>query len=293
MAAEELPYEATKYIYLLDLHEDIFREIFRHLKFSEVYFTLRNVCRKIKYYVDEYIQLGGMFMVTGSRRIKYHEMLFVFKQNNNVVSICSKPAMPFPSYSSLLGSFGGTFKGKIVVGICVDGSNAVETIYRKGRGEQNNITPFRLNEYDIKENKWIPIQPSNLYVNPYQGFGVIKSSNQIGNSSIIIVHEGDSMVVLRLLHLNVPDTEKTIDRPTFSSHFIYFPPELKMISNFTLIRVENNKIMLVGGMDSLQPIKCLWEGTLTDNEKDLIWKVLEVKSIKMRILLFSDPNSLK
>ena len=43
--------------HLLDLNEDIFREIFRYLDDDEVYFTIRNVCQQLKYYVDMYLEL--------------------------------------------------------------------------------------------------------------------------------------------------------------------------------------------------------------------------------------------
>ena len=45
-------------INILNLHDDIFREIFRHLEIETIYFTLREVCRKMKNYVDEYENLA-------------------------------------------------------------------------------------------------------------------------------------------------------------------------------------------------------------------------------------------
>ena len=41
---------------ILKLHEEIFREIFRHLEVDTLYFTLREVCTAIKKYVDNYVK---------------------------------------------------------------------------------------------------------------------------------------------------------------------------------------------------------------------------------------------
>ena len=64
---------------ILDLHEDIFREIFRHLDAGTVYFKIRRLCHKMKVYVDQYIQLAGIFMLVTARKRFPDEILYVFQ----------------------------------------------------------------------------------------------------------------------------------------------------------------------------------------------------------------------
>ena len=43
---------------VLDLPEEIIRHIFSFMTDAEVYFNVRCVCRQLRRYVEEYIQLG-------------------------------------------------------------------------------------------------------------------------------------------------------------------------------------------------------------------------------------------
>ena len=49
---------------LMDLKEEIFREIFPYLHPNYIYGTLRCVCHRLKRYVEDYIQIGGRFILT-------------------------------------------------------------------------------------------------------------------------------------------------------------------------------------------------------------------------------------
>ena len=64
--------------HLFDLNEDIFRLMFRYLNCTDVYFTIRRVCRKLKQYADNYIQLGGIFMLIVKKGAGT-KILFVFE----------------------------------------------------------------------------------------------------------------------------------------------------------------------------------------------------------------------
>ena len=82
----------------LDLHEDIFRRIFRNLEDETVYFVMRSICRKIKAYVDAYIQLEDMAMFAAGPGMcsEYMptELIYVFKRSDKTFSICYKFAKP-------------------------------------------------------------------------------------------------------------------------------------------------------------------------------------------------------
>ena len=54
-------------INIIQLPEQIFREIFKYLDNETIITSLRNVCLKIREYVGRYIDIRGIFMLTGSR----------------------------------------------------------------------------------------------------------------------------------------------------------------------------------------------------------------------------------
>ena len=89
---------------ILKLHEDIFREIFGYLEVKTVYFTIRHVCRQIRNYVDGYVKLDGVFMLTAGLR-NPTEILYLFTETNGAKFIYSKeasynPHSPIGCYSS-------------------------------------------------------------------------------------------------------------------------------------------------------------------------------------------------
>ena len=73
---------------LLDLPEIIFRTIFKNLDDHVVWFTVSNICRKIRYYVKNYIKLGNVFLDVYTTYVnKVTETLYIFKKFDQVQSI--------------------------------------------------------------------------------------------------------------------------------------------------------------------------------------------------------------
>ena len=81
--------EETKFI--LDLHENIFHEIFKFLNYDTIYFKLRGVCRKLRIYADSFIQLGGVFMFLGQQS---SQLLHMYKRKENAFFICMSSMKP-------------------------------------------------------------------------------------------------------------------------------------------------------------------------------------------------------
>ena len=77
---------------LLDLNEHIMCALFRYFFGEEIYFVLRNVCRYVKYFANDYVQLVGTFMLTTvdfadmNNDIKA-KILHVFRHNHQFTSI--------------------------------------------------------------------------------------------------------------------------------------------------------------------------------------------------------------
>ena len=312
---------------LHDMHEDIFREIFQYLNDEFVYFTLRSVSRNIKGYVDAYIQLGGIFMSV-SRRDNVTEIWYVLEQNDKVRTIFSKLSDPYPYPPTRyykeqivstcwsthtreilvhtvaeLGGFGAKFKGKIVIGVHSYNMEE-ESKTRKIKASW----PFDINEYNAKENKWIPIQ-SIQSVNDCENYDYLLGSGvpikcwcQIGDSSLIIFYNEMNTIYTRLIHINIAHEHSTTktrntlkrfgeSRSTFSSYMVAFPFQLRGISEFSVIRIASNKIMLVGGIinnnvghSMTKYNQQLWQGTLNKDGQNLTWArvdLIEIVSIKI------------
>ena len=54
--------KSSRKIGLLDLPEQVCRQIFGYLSEDELYFTVRTVCWRLRYVVDGYVQLGEYFI---------------------------------------------------------------------------------------------------------------------------------------------------------------------------------------------------------------------------------------
>ena len=125
---------------LLDLNEDIFREIFQYLKDELLYFSLRSVSRKLKLCVDAYIELTGIFLTVAGRD-NTTELLYVLERKDHVRTIILKTIVPYPypppfyhqekissrccvaqtktvmiRSLSDLGSFGANINGTVIIG---------------------------------------------------------------------------------------------------------------------------------------------------------------------------------
>ena len=109
-------------IELLDLPENVIRQIFGYLNYEEVFLTLRKTCKLFSKYLDNYIQVGGVFLlVTGANKqgrahgyyfqgAWYFEdrppckMIYILKQNRMGLSIVGEtiPSLPNPTPQPLL-----------------------------------------------------------------------------------------------------------------------------------------------------------------------------------------------
>ena len=83
---------------LMRLPEQTIREIFRYLSFETLYFYLRNVCKKMKCYVDHFIDVGGIFFLEGHRRgrIQHSEVIYIIQTKNEQFEIFWRPVSFVP-----------------------------------------------------------------------------------------------------------------------------------------------------------------------------------------------------
>lgn len=286
---------------ILDLHQAIFREIFGYLEYSVVYFTLRSVCRKLKEYVDAFVQLRGMFLLNNGTDMPT-KILHILKQNNKIISLCCSKLAPIrlPTTTNYgqywdIGSFGATFHGKIVVGI-----------YRRYcvRKTSKYSSSLYLNEYNPKENKWIEIQPEDGNTLLNGDVHGVMSSCTIGDSILVLDRDTksyDAPTTMRQFYLNKTNVKNTTKATTNIRNMQQQPSTLtysdvvtpiafefshllSTLKECAIIQVEYNKAVLVGGIDNRDNLnQKLWEVKLTRKQKYLTWKAVDLEPIKSRI----------
>ena len=60
------------------LPEEIVRTIFDYLDLNTIYFTLKQVCKQMNAYVNNYVSLEGIFLVTSSNTT-HDELLYILE----------------------------------------------------------------------------------------------------------------------------------------------------------------------------------------------------------------------
>ena len=142
---------STNQIELLYLPECVIRKIFGYLNGEDIFLSLRKTCKLFSKYVDNYIQVDGVFLlVTGATKQGHAQgnnsedawcfedrppckMVYILKHNQKVLSIIGEtiPSLPNPTPQALLffsetnfklqscneiACFGGLVKGVIIAG---------------------------------------------------------------------------------------------------------------------------------------------------------------------------------
>ena len=64
---------------LVQLPELVFHEIFKHFEYKTLIFTIRVLCKKIRQYIDSYIEIKGIFMLTGENQSP-SKIIHIFKR---------------------------------------------------------------------------------------------------------------------------------------------------------------------------------------------------------------------
>ena len=138
-------------IELLYLPENVTRKIFGYLNCEDLYLSLRRACKLLSKYVDNYIQVGGVFLlVTGATKQGQAKgnnlkdawcfedrspckIIYILNQNQKILSIIGEtiPSLPNPAPQQLLffsernfklqsckeiACFGGLVKGRMIAG---------------------------------------------------------------------------------------------------------------------------------------------------------------------------------
>ena len=64
-------------IYIVNLPEQVFRNIFRHISSKELWVTVRQLNKSVKKYVDDYLQCQGVFALTAGKQGEFTYDAFI------------------------------------------------------------------------------------------------------------------------------------------------------------------------------------------------------------------------
>ena len=299
---------------LLDLPERIFVEIFQHLEYHYVFLNLRMVCHRIKEYVDNYIQLGGIFFSPKLHQILYEGAplsgtYFVFKRHHQVVSVYCEISAPVPKPRSW-DITKEVFRGEIGDFCLLDNNKLIISILRDKRGAQGRYTilstkaQFVQYQYNQERKTWSERIEKTFYRNynkRYFEYDVSMSSCPIGNLKILsfVNHKkylkiGEVPKPNKLFMLDFKIRKSNlcnVPLPCLISKMA-LPTPLRTLVDFSMINISKNKVLVIGGgclsamrndqyNDQVEHTnnanRLIWEGTVNNKENDINWISLDCK----------------
>ena len=80
---------------ILDVPEQIFRRVFRHISIHELFTTVRNVNSNVRKYVDDFLSLAGVFLLIKEQGLSTR-LIHIFKPKGSNFVTVSSLAQPFP-----------------------------------------------------------------------------------------------------------------------------------------------------------------------------------------------------
>ena len=192
------------------------------------------------------------------------EILTVFKRNEKVISLHSKPGPAFPGASNYYGTFSGMCDGHIIVG-------------------QNRI----MFSYNYKKNQWRQLPWENEYIRSFAaGCAINKSSMMVAghaydrDNNVQLFHLNDSPIKKRKVKTGIimscfrPSSNQAT--PSVDSHWTTCQTQLPItVQGHTIINIAENVVMLVGGIiTGLGLSGRVFIGEMQEEECDVWWKEL-------------------
>ena len=273
-----------KDLHILDLPEQIFREIFLYLDDHSIV-NLKTICNQIKSYVNNYVEVERRFLVLyNSFDSRFPmESIHMIKCPTKNPRILARMRGFGVSESNLLSpcekhAFATNIRKNNVVGIFYAHENC--------RSHKFESTTFHLYSFNSKYNKWNLISPNPPEDNLFLANNSLDFSSQIMCSHIteldvavfhIIYVSEKSFIQLIRFHVNEDD-----DKLTYSSSYSLAPEKLCSLRGFFLGQKGRGEIILFGGSSDMPLSNCwgfistymtnVWDGTLSVDGTEIIWK---------------------
>ena len=288
--------------HILHLHEEVIRNILQFLPYEVIYFIIRNVCRQLRYIVDDYIEVAGRFVLSYGPETSTKQ-LFVFKRNNHIVSLCFRETnlrIPQPNFELKHidtnskfhfggGSLGTTINNELVIGIYYWEDNRNCECYSHYSYYYDKAKPYFVKYNTLKKN-WKEVESFNLH----DGTDISLKSDLvsfctvdtiIGESMVVLESEhrmGNSFIHFNLkqLYMHPRSKEKRGEKVSSGKHFhsisscndfstmkipISFKEneQINGITDCAIINSNFNEVMLVGGKNGKTKLnRKLWKLSL-------------------------------
>ena len=261
-----------------ELPEQIFRDIFDYLGFKTIFKSVRNVCKKFREYADSYIDVQGIFMLTGNID-NIAKVIYIFNRKaRKIEGFCERaPICPNQHYKSPL-----IFTGTRIL------SPFDLLVTREGHCN------FEYLMFDLITLKWkllhknIPIcdKPYNhncyLTANPnlvHFYTETIKITKRLNFSHPYEYHS--MKLYARCLNVETNDNEfqKSHSWCTFE---IDVPIELKYLTNYKMLRCSPRGVLFSKGIFVLPReiegfLTLLWYGELSIDGNYMNWDKIDIR----------------
>ena len=197
---------SEKQVGILYLPENVIRGIFQYLSYEELHLSIRKACRLFSKHVENYIQIGGVFLlVTGvmkQDRLQVRrppcKIVYVLKQNQKLLTIFYKdiPPLPMPNRKRIVNDlelvsceeiacFGGLIRKRVIAGyFCkehwtgpISGGltkniSMLSSLLKRYRNYPTYQSTYRLvpyvYEYQGSRKMWVPISAVDTRLKPLE-----------------------------------------------------------------------------------------------------------------------------
>ena len=309
-------------ITILDLHENIFHEIFHYMGVDTIYVKIRAVCRVLRIYAESFVQLSGVFVLHGHG---YCKLLHMYKLKQSIIFISIQSRMPYPPSHAIIypDSFWGRVNDKVLVWTRANKGlwtkDALGKIIWKKKSKiywPCELMLKNVYEYNPQENKWIKFLPFDR--SSSRNDGDILNDHHFRVMWYPIGHMGLLLALKNKISKNAPYPvcfpDPLIITPEYRTQTLYdantkqsfshipndgdlysypnIPLEISSLENFVMIRVSDNKLIIFGGHNALGLNSWLWQGELT-NKRSLIEWTRKCKIGRLRYFYSSNPFGFK
>ena len=278
---------------ILDLPEHVLRNIFRHVSIEELFTTVRNVNPNIKKYIDDYLPLVGVFLLIRGKGLTTRSIHIFKPKGSNFVTI-SAIVQPF-SVSDLsaymrveeenLDMFPVAFPSTEIQGALLFGLYSRSYISASENHIAEHSIAVDLYVFDVEMSHWKLLKTRDAKLN-----GRVMLCSAISDSTLLTFlrtsRKGKGYQT-KLISISMDTVPNSFFR-LFTGNdprSIKMPEELHQLSEFSMLNLTNNSILLIGGSyfndmapsgENLFLNREIWHGTLVDGNSKIVWNAIDI-----------------
>ena len=277
-------------ISILDLPEQIFREIFQHISTHELFSTVRNLNQDLKQYVEDYLSLLGVFLLIGYVPTL---VIYILKKGGNKFVAHSFVTKPFPMFDHIsninvenakLNLFPFSTISTCIQGHLLFGVHSRVPSRFGGRWNRSIFDKVAVDLYGFNVEKcyWRYLETRYADINSR-----IIACSAISDSTLLMFQSTNVEGMgyrLKLISICVESVLNSFSTVFSGQRRLNIPEEVQRLSGFSLLNLTNNSIVLIGGRyvycrvpsGSIVLNRVMWQGTLTDGNTKIAWNPIDI-----------------